>query len=128
MILVDRNRCVGCGVCISLCPDAIRLEIEKGFARIVENEKRCVQKAMRACPQKAIEEINGKVVIAIGTDDNTTLKSDEHVGMSRYFHIFEYSEEEIVFKEKRENPKFQEDETRIHGDPEKAKAKALRDL
>jgi hypothetical protein len=40
--------------------------------------------------------------------------------MSKYYSILEYSNGTLTFQ-KKENIKFQEDESNIHGDPEKAK-------
>ena len=62
-----------------------------------------------------------KFLIAFGTDDGKNLNND-HVGMAKFFYVYEFSngKEEIV--EKRENTRFEGDETAKHGDPEKAKA------
>jgi predicted Fe-Mo cluster-binding NifX family protein len=98
------------------------LDKEKGFAKILTENLDCIRKAIPACPQKAIQEIKDKLIFAIGTDDYKNIKSNDHVGQSLYFQIFEYSEGEMALKETRENPKFKEDETKIHGDPGKAKA------
>jgi len=100
------------------------LEVENGYAQIINETADCMDKAMRACPQNAIAEIKGKLVFAIGTDDDKTIKANDHVGMANFFHILEYSDGELIFKEKRANPKYNEDETRTHGDPGKAKATA----
>lgn len=122
--MVDINRCVGCGVCTTVCLEGTQLDVGKGYASIINESADCMDKALRACPQDAITEIKGKLMFAIGTDDGRTIKSDDHVGMSAFFHVFEYSNGEMIFKEKRENPKYKSDETRIHGDPGKAKATA----
>ncbi len=124
MLLIDQNRCVGCGICITVCPEAMTLEKGKGFAEILTENLDCIRKAMLACPQKAIKEIKDRLIFAIGTDDHKTIKSNDHVGQSLYFQIFEYSEGKMALKETRENPKFKEDETKLHGDPGKAKATA----
>ncbi|MBN1366135.1 MAG: 4Fe-4S binding protein [Syntrophaceae bacterium] len=124
MVLVDKNQCVGCGICVSVCPEAITLEIENGFARIVKESMDCLQKVIGACPQNAIRKIKDRLFFAVGTDDRKTLKSNGHVGKSAYFQIFEYSEGNLFLKETRENPKYKEDETKVHGDPGKAKATA----
>ncbi len=124
MVLVDKNQCVGCGICISVCPEAITLEVEKGFAQIVTEGVDCIKKVIAACPQNAIKEIRDKLFFAIGTDDHKTIKSNDHVGKSAYFQIFEYFEGNLAFRETRENPKYKEDETKVHGDPGKAKATA----
>jgi len=62
-----------------------------------------------------------KFLVAFGTDDGKNLNND-HVGMAKFFYVYEFSngKEEIV--EKRENTRFEGDETAKHGDPEKAKA------
>ena len=65
-----------------------------------------------------------ELFIAFGTDDGENLKSDDHVGMSRYFYVYRCSEGKEEFIEKRENVKFKGDESMKHGDPEKAKATA----
>jgi len=60
-------------------------------------------------------------LIAFGTDDGENLNND-HVGMARYFHIYEFSNGKEKIVEKRENVRFNGDETMKHGDPEKARA------
>ncbi len=124
MVLVDKNQCVGCGICVSVCPEAITLKTEKGFAEIIRDRMDCLWKVMKACPQNAIKEIKDRLFFAIGTDDHQTVKSDDHVGKSAYFDIFEYYEGELAFQESRDNPKYREDETKVHGDPGKAQATA----
>ena len=123
MINISKNKCVGCGICIVDCPaDAISIS---DWVAIVDQEQ-CVNcgACIKVCPQNAVMEINEKLLFAIGTDDDERLKSDDHVGMSKYFQVWIYSNSELVFKESRENIKYKEDETRIHGDPGKAKATA----
>jgi predicted Fe-Mo cluster-binding NifX family protein len=62
-----------------------------------------------------------KFLIAFGTDDGENLNND-HVGMARHFHIYEFSNGKEKIVEKRENVRFTGDETMKHGDPEKARA------
>ena len=61
-----------------------------------------------------------KFLIAFGTDDGKNLNND-HVGMAKYFHVYEFSNGKEQLVERRENVAFKGDES-IHGDPEKAKA------
>ena len=62
-----------------------------------------------------------KFLIAFGTDDGKNLNND-HVGMAQYFYVYEFSNGREKLVEKRENMRFEGDETMKHGDPEKAKA------
>jgi len=62
-----------------------------------------------------------KFLIAFGTDDGKNLNND-HVGMAQYFYVYKFSNGKEELVEKRENTRFEGDETMKHGDPEKAKA------
>ena len=62
-----------------------------------------------------------KLLIAFGTDDGKNLNND-HVGMAKYFYVYEFSSSKEQLVERRENVRFEGDETMKHGDPEKAKA------
>jgi predicted Fe-Mo cluster-binding NifX family protein len=61
-----------------------------------------------------------KLLIAFGTDDGENLNND-HVGMAKYFYVYQFSNGKEQLVELRENVSFKGDES-IHGDPEKAKA------
>ena len=63
-----------------------------------------------------------KLFVAFGTDDGINMKSDDHCGQSKYFYLYEISDNGYTFIEERENIKYSEDKTRKHGDPGKAKA------
>lgn len=125
MINISKNKCVGCGICESKCPaDSIFVDKEIGIAVI--NMDKCTEcrVCLENCPQSAIREIEGELIVAIGTDDEKVIKPDDHIGMSKYFQIWKYSNENLALLETRENVKYKEDETRIHGDPGKATATA----
>ena len=62
-----------------------------------------------------------KLLVAFGTDDEKNL-NDDHVGMAKHYHVYEYSDGKWELIEKRDNVRFTGDETMKHGDPEKARA------
>ena len=64
---------------------------------------------------------NMNLKIAFSTDDGKTMVS-KHAGEARYFDIYNLSNERIEFLERRENPKYNADKPKKHGDPKKAKA------
>jgi len=123
MMNVSKNRCVGCGICVDVCPNDC-ISIENAIAAI--DRGGCINcgTCSENCPQDAIREIKKELVFAVGTDDSKTIKSGDHVGMSKYFQIWKYSNGELTFEEKRKNVKYKEDESKIHGDPGKARATA----
>ncbi len=125
MINISKNKCVGCGICENGCPaGSICVDTDRGFA--VYEKHNCITcgLCLKNCPQGAIRDIYGKLLVAFGTDDNVIIKQDDHVGMSKYFQLWECSTGKPFLKDTRENAKYKEDETKTHGDPGKAKATA----
>ena len=120
MYQISKNKCVGCGTCVDECPvDAVYLK--SGVATIEQEECVSCGDCLDLCPQNSIRDIQRVLLFAIGTDDNNEM-TDDHVGMSRYFQVWKYLDGEMTFEERRENPKYTGDETRAHGDPNKAQA------
>jgi predicted Fe-Mo cluster-binding NifX family protein len=62
-----------------------------------------------------------ELLIAFATDNGETF-NDDHFGMAKYYHVYRFSDDAEEFVEQRENVEFQEDESKKHGDPEKARA------
>jgi len=55
---VDKNKCLGCGMCISLCPAVF--ELKNGKSQIkekanLEKNKDCIKEAAENCPAGAIK-------------------------------------------------------------------------
>jgi len=53
-ITVDQNACVGCGLCVSMCPDRFEMD-EGGFAKVKEGNCDCdLNEVAAQCPVNAI--------------------------------------------------------------------------
>lgn len=55
-ITVDQNKCIGCGLCVSICPDVFELRDDgKSHVKNAEGCAKCnCQQALDSCPAKAI--------------------------------------------------------------------------
>ncbi|MCD6366245.1 MAG: hypothetical protein J7L46_01755 [Bacteroidales bacterium] len=62
-----------------------------------------------------------ELLIAFATDDGEYFNKG-HCGMTKYYFVYKFSEKGEEFVEKRDNVKYEEDESMIHGDPGKAQA------
>ena len=56
-VRVDKNKCIGCGLCAMMCPQVF--EIKKGKSQIrkgvdLNKYKDCLKKAAQGCPVHAI--------------------------------------------------------------------------
>ncbi len=52
---VDEEKCIGCGACVSICPEVFELgENGKSVVKQKETELECVKEAKEACPVGAI--------------------------------------------------------------------------
>jgi ferredoxin len=54
MIKVDKNKCIGCGLCVSMCPDVFKMDDEGKSVVISQDNKECAKEAVASCPVKAI--------------------------------------------------------------------------
>ncbi len=54
-VKVDRDTCIGCGVCASICPDVFEID-EEGKAKVLveETDLECVKEAAESCPTGSI--------------------------------------------------------------------------
>lgn len=55
-VYVDKDTCIGCGVCEGLCPEVFKLN-DEGKAEVIvpETEASCAQDAADSCPVQAIK-------------------------------------------------------------------------
>lgn len=57
-IVIDEEKCIGCGTCEAMCPDIFKLDQNTNKAKVLKptEEKKCnVAEIARACPVEAIK-------------------------------------------------------------------------
>ena len=57
-VKVDRDKCLGCAMCLNLCPEVFEFkdgksQVKKGID--LEKYKKCIQQAAQNCPARAIK-------------------------------------------------------------------------
>jgi ferredoxin len=56
MVKVDKKKCIGCGLCVSICEEVFKLDND-GKAEVKAQKKLpCVKEAKDSCPVSAITE------------------------------------------------------------------------
>ena len=54
-IIVDQEKCIGCGACVAACPSSFEMKEGKAFAKKAEVEElTCEKDAESVCPVNAI--------------------------------------------------------------------------
>jgi ferredoxin len=53
-IKVDDNTCIGCGLCVGLCPALFKMNDEGKSEPIGNDNRECAEQAVASCPVGAI--------------------------------------------------------------------------
>lgn len=54
-VSIESDKCIGCGVCIQICPNVFSLDEAQGVARVLRPEgSECVEEARDSCPVSCI--------------------------------------------------------------------------
>lgn len=58
-VKVDKNKCIGCGTCVSIAPEVFEME-DDGKSKVkegadLEKNKEAIRQAKDSCPTQAIE-------------------------------------------------------------------------
>ncbi len=54
MIEVNKNKCIGCGLCASMCPKTFKMNDDNVSQVISQGDIECAQKTVDVCPVNAI--------------------------------------------------------------------------
>ncbi len=52
MVTVNQDTCIGCGLCVSICPDGFEMKDGKAHAK---KKAACSKDAAESCPVEAIK-------------------------------------------------------------------------
>ncbi len=54
MVSINKEKCIGCGLCVSICSEGFELG-DDGKAKIKNKNAKCIQETKNQCPVNAIE-------------------------------------------------------------------------
>ena len=54
MVKVDKNKCIGCGLCAGMCPETFQMDLDGKSSVIKDEATDCSKNAADSCPVGAI--------------------------------------------------------------------------
>lgn len=79
MVKIDKEKCIGCGVCANICPAGFI--VENAVAEIIDENADCIEDATTACPVEAIITDN-KIINQSKAKEEIIPESKERTGDS----------------------------------------------
>lgn len=55
MIKVNQDQCIGCGLCVGLCPEVFQINTEGKAEVVAQTNLDCAKTAAASCPVQVIE-------------------------------------------------------------------------
>lgn len=56
MVSIDKEKCIGCGACVSACEEVFEIKDMKAHVKSgADTKKDCVKEAINICPVQAIK-------------------------------------------------------------------------
>ena len=56
MVKIDKEKCIGCGACVSVCEEVFEMDEEMKARTKSEKDLPCIKEAIGVCPVNAIVE------------------------------------------------------------------------
>ncbi len=56
MVKVNPKKCIGCGLCVSICPEVFEIDSQGKSKVKKQKDSPCIKEIIESCPVDAIEE------------------------------------------------------------------------
>ena len=53
-VKVDKEKCIGCGACVSICSGVFEMKGDKAEVKVKDTKEKCAKEAADSCPVQVI--------------------------------------------------------------------------